>query len=319
MSAPLRVTQNKDPALEHALATINASLEGVLEDPEARVTRPVVLVIGHQRSGTTLVSQLITSALRVGYPSNFVARFWRAPRVGIALQRAMLGAEAWSSSFTSELGTTSGLLEPHEFSYFWDRWFPDPANPARCADGAGFACAVANIEAGFGAPTAFKNVFNALRVEALAALLPTAVFVRVRRDLVDVAGSTLYARRHRYGTDRAWLGLRPAGCEAVADAPPVQQVAVQIAASEQRMAEGLRSLPAERRIDVAYRDVCTHPAGIIERLTTLGIERRAGAVTPASFSASRRAHGHEQAEALRRELSELLPADVIARGGRDIG
>jgi LPS sulfotransferase NodH len=302
MADSTRRHQVKDGAVEAVLDAANDRLAGALEHEDAELERPVMLIVGHQRSGSTLVSQYVCAALDVGYPSNITARFWRAPLVGIALQRSLaqqLGSAA--TTFQSELGTTAGLLDPHEFSYFWNEWFP---GETRCRDEHGFYRVVANMERAFDRPMVFKNNFNSLRIGLLARLLPTALFVVVRRDLVDVGCSTLDARRRRYGDDTTWFGVRPPGCEDLEQLSPVQQVAAQLHATEAALAEGLAGLPPARRIEIAYDSFCADPRGLRAQLVALGIEARAGVDTPSSFRKTATAVGHPDAESLRKALAQ---------------
>jgi len=302
---PQRVAgQRKDERVETGLDALNERLAGFGEEAGARVERPVFLIVGHQRSGSTLVSQYLSLALDVGYPSNLVARFWRAPVAGIRLQQALrhqIGPPG--RSFTSELGTTHSLLEPHEFSYFWNHWFPAER---RCRDREGFRRALAAMERAFEAPLLFKSILNSLRIGLLAEILPTAVFVRVDRNLLDVACSTLDARRRRYGHDRAWLGVVPEACEELSDRPAAEQIAAQVTMVERSLREGLAALPQDRVVEVGYEDFCREPAALAGRLRVRGVPARQEVSLPASFEARSAARDHPDAPAL---ASALRAAD----------
>ena len=85
---------------------------------------PMVFIIGAPRSGTTLLSQLLSSSGLFGYINNFIARFWTAPTLGALIYKTVLDHECrGNSSLQSHLGVTENLHEPHEFGYFWRRWF----------------------------------------------------------------------------------------------------------------------------------------------------------------------------------------------------
>lgn len=303
MSDFTRTSQPKDERLERALDHINTLLADALEEEDARVEQPVFLVIGHQRCGSTLVSQYLCSALELGYPSNIVARFWRAPVVGITLQKALsTQLSGVASSFTSELGTTRGPLEPHEFSYFWNERFP---GETECADERAFQRTLGNMERAFGCPLCFKNNFNSLRIQLLARLLPTAVFISVRRDLLDIACSTLNARRKRYGTDGAWFGVRPPACDDSKGLSPYAQIAAQIHYTEQAIVTGLAALPATRVIEVDYRAFCADPQTTAERVGAFGVNARPEANLPSSFLPTATSQGHPDAGALSEALSRF--------------
>ncbi len=301
-----RTRHAKDAEIEGALQLINERLAGLFPGggPPAR---PVLLLVGHQRSGSTLLGQYLTAALEVGYPSNLIARFWRAPIAGLVLQQAVASAIDAQPGFSSELGTTTGLLGPHEFSYFWNHWFPDQR---RCLDAAAFVATIGGLEAAFARPLLFKNNFNALRIDVLATLLPTARFVRIRRDLVDVACSTLDARRLRFGTDRAWFGVQAPGWEDLAALSPIRQIAAQIRRTEAAMDAGWAQLPADSGMLVDYEEVCRAPASVARAITRRwDVVARDGTNLPASFASRHPARAHSDAEALRAALADQFAGE----------
>ncbi|HUH00385.1 MAG TPA: sulfotransferase [Kofleriaceae bacterium] len=302
MSSSTRQHQAKDHTVEAALEVFNDRLAGVLEDDAAQVERPLALLVGHQRSGSTLVSQYLCASLDVGYPSNVIARFWRAPVAGISIEKSLshqLGPVR--STFQSELGTTHALRDPHEFSYFWNEWFP---GETRCRDEAAFYRTVANMERAFGRPLLFKNNFNSLRIELLARLLPTSIFVVIRRDLLDVACSTLNARRSRYGDDTAWFGIRPPACEDVSQLSPYEQIAAQVHHTEAAITTGLASLAPDRVIEISYEAFCAEPGRLRDQLVSAGFALRPEADLPSSFRGTSTAVGHPDADALARALAD---------------
>ena len=83
---------------------------------------PNIFIIGAPRSGTTLLSQLITFVLDIGYINNFIARFWEAPLQGIRLSN-IINTNLRQISFNSTHGVTSNLNGPHEFGYYWTASF----------------------------------------------------------------------------------------------------------------------------------------------------------------------------------------------------
>src|SRR4051812_11135485 len=120
----------KDTPTEDFLAELNAELVEFEDGRYERLqeTLPTLHVIGAPRSGTTLLHQVIASSLDVQSITNLVAAFWRAPVTGLRLAR-MLDVDAVASAFPSTFGRTRGLVEPHEFGYFWNHplGYPDLA------------------------------------------------------------------------------------------------------------------------------------------------------------------------------------------------
>jgi hypothetical protein len=86
-------------------------------------SRPTIFIVGAPRSGTTLLHQLLAQTGAFGYVSNFTARFWKAPAIGLLAEQALNIQDNETSTFESNLGRTEGLNAPHHFSKFWTSWF----------------------------------------------------------------------------------------------------------------------------------------------------------------------------------------------------
>src|SRR5215831_19286131 len=110
---------------EEFLLSLNRHLAVIDAGRTAQIEKefPLLFIVGLPRSGTTLLSQLVSRYLRVGYINNIVARFWLNPLVGIALSRAILGQNPGEKiSLESKHGVTQEPWGPHEFGYFWRHW-----------------------------------------------------------------------------------------------------------------------------------------------------------------------------------------------------
>jgi hypothetical protein len=316
-----RVNDEKDPGQEDLLARVNELLAPLQErldgDEVASVDEvPLLFLVGHQRCGSTLLGQTLVQGLHVAYPTNLIARFWRAPRVGLLLQETLYGLDpAPDGGFRSHVGTTEGPLGPHEFSYFWNHWFPQHH---RCRDEDALARVLAGWSQACGLPLLFKNNWNGLRIALLARLFPGARFVHARRDLRDVALSSLRIREHRFGSASAWFGLDPAGWEALTEEPPARQVAEQLHLSEEALAAGLAGLDPGRWIGVAYEELCRDPAGVVAAVAGLGVSLRPEAELPQAFEPARPREGADAAEweGLEAALAARFSAAEIARGTR---
>lgn len=197
----LTSASHKDLAAEHQLGELNAlvaplqaTLEHALEAPRV----PPIFILGPPRGGTTLMSQLLASTGLFAIATNFVARFWRAPALGMMIERATGLADApATSSYRSRRGMTEGLSEPSEFGYFWSRFFDlgqathalGPAERQRF-DVVGLRRAIAAMEAVTQRPLAFKNnTWFTLNADLIADAFPDCVLVVCERDPYFVAWS----------------------------------------------------------------------------------------------------------------------------------
>src|SRR5678815_1019577 len=112
---------SKDREFETYLSLLNNSLYEAERKLYKNYTEkyPTIHVIGVPRSGTTLITQLLSSFLDIGYINNLIAAFWKAPLFGIELSKKLLGTQ-YLSNFSSSFGRTNNIYEPHEFGYFWN-------------------------------------------------------------------------------------------------------------------------------------------------------------------------------------------------------
>ena len=247
---------------------------------------PIIYVVGAPRSGTTLLSQLLSRYLPVGYINNLIARFWLRPSVGIRLSRMLLGEDARKGiAFESTHGVSPHVCGPHEFGYFWRAWLrldESPTHhltPALLAglDAQGLQRALVHeILSGFRAPTVFKNVICGLHAEYLTRLHPRSLFVHIRRDAYATAASILQSRKERYGSYAAWWSLKPSDYLAIAALDdPAAQVARQVVSSLRGFEREL-SAPNVRAVTVDYEAMCTDPRAALETIanavTGLGTE-----------------------------------------------
>lgn len=292
MDEPIRVAHlRKDPLRESRLQELNELLAPVERQIELGVDvgePPLVFVIGMARSGTTLAGQLLAGA-GFGYVSNFIASFWKAPALGATLQRLILNSPGTlASSFRSYHGVTEGLLEPHEFGYFWDRWF-DLGQPTHKLDSTGLSRvdreglrnALTALQKVEGRPFSFKNnSWCSLQASWLAHTFPRSIFVMCRRPACWVAQSLCQAREERYGSRDTWWSIRPSTYTSLIGLPWWDQIAAQIHDFDVEMREQLAQIPPYRVIDISYSAMCENPRDLIER-TTLQLHAMGIEFTPA--------------------------------------
>lgn len=283
----------KDARVETVLADVNetlAPLESRLVAKFDQPPYPVILIAGPPRSGTTLVLQLLIACFDIGYVSNLMARFWKAPYIGALLAQELRRRKAMQApDFTSELGATYGYEGPHEFGFFWQRWFPYNEThqtfpeDLKNVDFELFRQELAAMESVFGAPLAFKNpiVIN-LNMDTIAEVLPNAVFVICHREPLYVAQSILLSREKRYGDKGSWLGVKPKEYSWLKDLPYSEQIAGQIYYTEKRIKESLSSITLHRHFTIEYETLCKDPMGEMERVREL-VERDGHKLEPTGY------------------------------------
>ncbi len=265
--------------LNRALANATLPSERPETDPE---TLPLIYIVGAPRSGTTLLSQLVSRHLRVGYINNLIARFWMRPSAGIWLSRALLGEDARNEiALRSSFGTTAEIAGPHEFGYFWRHWLRLDESPTHhldrnaleLLDAEGLRQALQHeILAAFGQPVAFKNVICGFHAAFLTGLHKPSIFVHIRRDLFSTAASILKSRRERFGSYETWWSLKPSTWPFRIDPPnPALEVVTQVAECRREVHEEL-SRPGIWSLSMTYEALCEQPRECLERIRASCLE-----------------------------------------------
>ena len=208
-----------------------------------------VVIVGLQRSGTTLTQQLAAAGTNAGYINNLIARFWESPAYGIHLFRH-LGLKK-QISFASVHGNTEAVTDVHEFGYFWASLLGTTSNAAlgqidpKTVDWALIRNKLVSINAAFGRPCVHKSTLAGHFMPQLAATLERKLFIYVRRDFLEIASSILKVRRARYGDIKTWWSLKPYEYDQIRDLSPHEQVVAQIYYLHQDLEKQVRAIPEQ--------------------------------------------------------------------------
>lgn len=302
-----------------------AALLGPIEQREVAALEPcdepILYVMGCARSGTTLVYQYLSQTGLFAFPSNFVSRFYYAPYLGARLQqmlyecdfRGEITGDQPAPHFDSLLGKTKGARSPHEFWYFWRRFFNFgdiqqlSGESLVSADGAGFIRELRAFQSVLAQPLVLKGMILNWHIPYLASLFEKSYFVVVERDVADNAESLLHARREFSGDENAWYSFKPPGYEHVLPLAPPQQVAWQVMATNSAIRDGISAIPRERVITVSYENFCTSPQSLLDEIADkCGLTTsRAKNELPESFNIRQRQE--RDWERIMRDVEPLLP------------
>ncbi len=272
----------KDDGEEAFLELLNSRL-GPLDETfyiEVDAPPPSIFVLGPPRSGTTLISQVITSYFKVGCVSNLMAAFWQAPICGLRLT-AKLSNEPLSSSFNSDYARTTGLFEPHEFGYFWSEvlHYGELAKNANVAlepkDWEKLATILNNISHVYGGPFLHKNILCNWHAAKLAQLLPNAIFVVASRDQIDTASSLLGMRQNMLGDWQKWMSAKPAAFDFLEAMDVYHQVVGQVYFLQQELDEQLEQISSDRVLRVDLQEFCDGTEQFLRRLESM-VSSRSG-------------------------------------------
>jgi hypothetical protein len=247
----------------------------VSHDPQ----QPLLFIMGCARSGSTLVLQYLASSGAFAYPTNFLSRFYYAPHIGARMQRMLYGYDfagemcpvenVSEDRFGSRLGKTQGPLAPHEFWYFWRKYFEFSETQElseaeiAVADGAGFAMELRALQSLYKQPFVMKGMMLNWNIPYLAELVPNSRFLFIERDPRANASSLLRARQEFFGDSKQWYSFKPPGHQCVAAESPEVQVAWQVLETNAAVASGLQQVDDKHVLRVQYEEFCSDPQKLL--------------------------------------------------------
>lgn len=284
----------KNKSLDNFLSDLNKNLwiseREVLAEIDPTLDKPLLLVMGAMRSGSTLFMQWLAQTGVVGYPTNLLSRFYRAPIVGSKIQ-LLLTEEKYQ--FRNELsgidrniklesvnGKTDGLLSPNEFWYFWRRFLRNPEKEVWSEqelieelDVGTLRRELAGIILVHDKPFAAKGMIFNYHVPLLFRELKNVVFVHLSRDLEANARSVMKARLRQFGDETEWYSFKIPEYDELRHLVAEEQIKGQISAINAAVASGFQTLPTENKLSIQYEDFCERPGYWFQQITELlGIE-----------------------------------------------
>lgn len=150
------------------------------------LTHPVIFMVAPPRSGTTLVYQLLTLRYDLFYPTNLLAKFYKCPYLFLkGIDDLRVDSLRHSSTLTSHLGNTNEVMEPHEWGWFWERFF--------FANDTSLKHELSALQSLSPKPMLFKTVYFNYRTAMLAHEIPSCIFLRIRRNAIDTIASMYQA------------------------------------------------------------------------------------------------------------------------------
>lgn len=232
--------------------------------------KPLIFIIGAQRSGTTLLMQLITQFFDVSYPNNFIARYWDAPYIGAMLYKNLSGnIDNNTLDFNSDLGYTKGLKGPHEFGYFWKKWFPWKSWEEKNYSEIDYSILqkqLAAWESVNNTPLVFKNIIDvSFNIEKLSEIFPHTFFIHIKRKPEFVVQSTYQSRIKLFGSPKIWIGLKPPEYNKIKKLPVFEQICAQIYYSVKHIELSL-SKTKVNSLTVNYEDIIINTKDIMRKI-----------------------------------------------------
>lgn len=238
---------------------INNYIEKFKLDNVSSVKRPI-FIVGAPRSGTTLIYQSLVSSFDVDYPTNFIAKFWGNPIFGYVFQEELYAKQRkkFVSTFDSHHGySENSILEPHEFGYFWSRWFDNSKSHFSDINtnvDDELVNIIYNLLDTSKKDWIFKNLTLGLKIPLIKKLFPNALFIYVKRDYNFIAQSLYKGRIDRFGNDTIWWSLEPKEINDIKKLQPKEQVVAQIHYITKQIEDDLEELSDKNYIVIEYDD-----------------------------------------------------------------
>lgn len=231
--------------------------------------KPIILVLGGSRSGTTLLYQTLAYYLPVSYISNFIAAFSKSPLSAVKLFGRFLPKP--KRRFQSYYGSVSGLSGPNDAFFLWNRWLgndrnhiPETISEQSKTDMRMFFNSWLHLT-----KKAFlnKNNRNSLCAPLLDKTLDNVYFIEIHRDPVFVAQSLVLSRRAIQGTNKTGWGLLSQ--DTANNENPlnyIDDICKQVYQVDQTLAMGRQQIDPNKYFRISYEDFCRQPQDLIQKV-----------------------------------------------------
>lgn len=275
----------KNLELEGLLSKLNGLLSGVRATPDTNghpPPYPVIFIVGAPRSGTTLLSQWLASLGIFSYPTNFISRFHANPYVGALVQDMLfdkkfqykeeLQLTVKSNAFHSDIGKTSGPLEPNSFYYFWRNHFKFPEIPGdpnvfmQSADFGSFMNHIDMLATHYKKPFFIKSIIINWYIEIFYQNVRKPLFIFNKRELYSNAHSLLKVRKKYFANEHNWYSFKPTAYPLLAQLDNYAQVVGQVHFTNLDISRALEKIPEQNKLEVSYKELCTAPKSLYNRL-----------------------------------------------------
>ncbi len=267
MTEEFRKNENDERFIERFNAAL-VDIEKEYISAQEQSNQPVLFICGAPRSGITLLTQVFARSGLFNYITNFTARFWRVPFVGFYLEkliglRNLVGISG--HTFKSSLGRTDGILDPHDFTYFWKYWLKYdgkhdifPESKFKEIDVKGVRKEINAMVNFYEKPIFFRNILIYANPWLLHKIFPSSYFVVMRRDTLSNALAILEARRLYFGDENGWLSVRPRNYEELKNQPVEVQIIGQIKGIHDEIIKQTKDF-TEGIINITYEELCNNP------------------------------------------------------------
>ncbi|MEX0273554.1 MAG: sulfotransferase [Flavobacteriaceae bacterium] len=262
-----------------------------LQKKAGNSSKPIILVLGGSRCGTTLLYQVLAEYLPVSYITNFHAAFPRSSLAALKLFRPFFAK--YISDYKSYYGSVSGFNGPSDAFSIWNQWLGEDRNHfGEELDGE----VKTNMQQFFhgwrdisGKPFLNKNNRNSLCAPILASIFENVFFVEIHRNPIYVAQSLIHSRREVQGSEKIGWGLL--STETSDQNHPlgyIEDICNQVHRVDSVLAEGRAKVDPNRYFRVSYEYFCENPQEVVQHIASkaLSIQVSSDKLNKLRFSTS---------------------------------
>ncbi len=239
-----------------------------------------VFIMGCARSGTTALLQYLAQSGAFCYPSNLMSRFYFAPYLGARIHQLLidhdvkgeLAFEQEFDKFSSQLGKTKGADAPHEYWYFWRRYFSFKRlqtlskSDLDLVDAKSLRHDILSIMYAFDKPVVMKAMNLNWHIPFLNKIFPNALFIHIKRKIEYNAQSLLNARVQFFGDISQWYSFKPPEYDEITIHIPEEQVVQQVHFTNKAISDGLVKVDDANKVVIEYESLCRDPKAIIDQI-----------------------------------------------------
>ena len=244
----------------------------LIEKYFSRSSFPKIFIVGAPRSGTTILYQLMASNYHLSYFPSAIAQYYVTPLTGFELKK-IKSFKRELIGFKSRYGSVQGDWMPHEFGYYWQYRFlhngTDELNTNQLDKirWNWLNKEINTISAYFNLPIVIKSLpFINYKIQRIYNEIENSHFIYIKREDNKAIFSILNARLSNYGDLNRWWSIRPKNIKDLLKLNPFDQVINQYYSSIEKIDEGLKSIPHDRKKIIHFKDLIQNPKSTLDNL-----------------------------------------------------
>ncbi len=244
----------------------------VLKYKNKKIKYPPIFIIGAPRTGSTVLYQAITNFFNIIYINNYILNRFQISYYALKHSNKKFNTLK-HNNFNSDFGSTKDDIDPSESSFFWYQWFPQnkhyvksyEINNKSKVEIYSTITAMVNYT---NKPIVFKNLNMGMRLEVIKDIFPNALFINVKRDIIETAYSIYNGRIKQYNDENKWFSVKPSNYDETKLLTAENQILNQIFSIEKQIEKDLLLFNKTQYININYADFCTNPYIELKKIET---------------------------------------------------